>query len=194
MVASRAFGHRIRGSVRVLLTTLAAVAVVACSQTATQSPTAAPTTTGGPRASAAASPVLSGVLVSERWCLNSTDEVANAIGEKVSGLAGAEVPGLGGGCTYTAANGAIVLSQAIITGPAALGTFNGAKLAEGAIVLSGVGDEAVLVTARGPMVIRLGRIVISMTVTPTSELNDSAKLRTAFEQLGKAAVQRIPPE
>ena len=193
MVASSAFGHRIRHAAHVVLAMVAAIAVVACSQTTTPSPSVAPSTS----AAASSSPVASGTSggpVSERWCLNTADEVTSAIGEKVTSLAGAEVPGLGGGCAYTAANGATVLSQAILTGPPALGTFNGAKIAEGAIVLNGVGDEAVLVTARGPMVVRRGRVVISMTVTPTSELNDTTKLRSAFEQLGKAAVQRLPEE
>jgi hypothetical protein len=153
--------------------------------------------TPSPSSAASSSPAASdsnGGPVAERWCLNTADEVSNAIGEKVTGLTGSEVPGLGGGCAYTAADGNTVLSQAILTGPAALGTFNGAKIADGAIVLDGVGDEAVLVTARGPMVIRQGRVVVSMTVTPTSELNDTAKLRAAFEQLGKAAMKRLPLE
>jgi hypothetical protein len=180
-----------RHAPKLTLVTLA-MALAACAPNASS---AAPSTAAGtsaPPAGSGAAPA-SG-LSAERWCLDTAAEVSAAIGVKVSAPMGYEVPGIGGGCAYNDETGAPVATVAVFTSRAALSTFSAAQIVQGATPLYGVGDEAVLITGRGPLVIRAGNVVVSITVSPTSTMNDVSRLRAAFETLGRAAVQRIPPE
>jgi hypothetical protein len=153
------------GAKRVSWALLVLATVGACSPTTSPSPSVAP---------------------------SSTSPVATALGIQVSSGTGTEVPGLGGGCTYIGDDGSPALIESVLTSPAALSTFNAGAIAQSAIPVAGVGDKAVLVTQRGPFVIRQGNVVITLSIAPRSSLNDTARLRAAFETLGRAATQRIP--
>ncbi len=189
----------------VALMLVATLVLVGCSSTnapssAAGSPAAAASASAAAEASTAAAasssaePNASTITVgggANRWCLNTVQEASAALGQTVTAMLGADVPGLGGGCNYSAADGTPVLSLAIITSPSAATTLQGAKLTPGITSVSGVGDEAILVSQAGPFVIRKGNVVISMTIVPTGAM-DAAKMPGAYEQLGKAAVERIP--
>jgi hypothetical protein len=59
-------------------------------------------------------------------------------------------------------------------------------------VVSGVGDEAVLVSPGGPLVAIKGTSLVSMgPLAPATLMSDPAAYRAAAEQLGAAAMARL---
>lgn len=126
------------------------------------------------------------------FCLNTPDEVASALGVPAPSASGAENPGFGGGCLYTAADGSLVWSIGIVPLTAAGDPIAAALQTEGAVAISGIGDSAVLVSAQGPLVFKRGTWIVSSGGTPALAIaSDAAAYRAAMETLARAAATRI---
>ena len=102
-----------------------------------------------------------------------------------------DAPGVGGGCLYSDGAGTFVYAISVVTAPGAVGTFDAAKLQAGAAVIDGIGDDAVLVSPGGPLVILKGSKFASIGPTTPALMSDPAAYRSAVEQLGAAAAGRM---
>jgi hypothetical protein len=137
------------------------------------------------------------VAGSAKWCLNTVEEVAAAVGVAVTAAAGSDAPGIGGGCVYTNAAGTPIYGISVVS-PAPAGMFAGFKAGKGATSVSGIGDDALLVTPAGPLAVLKGQTVASLAILPTSGMGDPnsgvgdlSKVRAALESLAKAAADRM---
>lgn len=176
-----------------LLALMAIALLVACSNTPS-----GPAETDAPDAPAATQPDGDdgdGGGAAEDFCLNTTDEVGAALEVEVTQATSTANEGFGGGCTYYDSDNALVYALAVITGQGtADDTVEAGRQTEGAIEISGIGDEAVLVSPVGPLVVRVGDTLISQGPTST-ELpisDDDDAVREAMENLARAAVGRLP--
>lgn len=127
------------------------------------------------------------------WCLNTAPEVEAAL--SVSGVVGtsSETPGMGGGCFYATADGTPVHAIAVVNAANFQSTFDAGKQQPGAVQISGIGKDAVLVSPQGPLVILTDKGLISMgPVGPADVMADAGAYRTAVESLGRTAVSRLP--
>lgn len=125
-----------------------------------------------------------------KWCLNTVEEVSAAIGGAAVTAAGTETPGIGGGCLYTTADGKFVYSIATVTSQGAADTFRAAKTGQGVVVVTGIGDDAILMSPQGPLAILKGTAFISLGTLPDSGITE-ADWRAKNEALGKAAAGRL---
>jgi hypothetical protein len=176
------------------------VTLAACSSGA---PAATTTAQSDAPASAAASAAASDSAVSSEpadnggtggetdWCLNTVEEVAAAIDAEVAEAVSTDATGIGGGCIYNGADGTPVYAMSVVTAEGAVSTFDASKNAEGATSIDGIGDDAVLISAGGPLAVLKGGTFISLgAFGPIME--DPAAFRAAMEELGKAAADRLP--
>lgn len=127
------------------------------------------------------------------WCLNTAPEVEAAL--HVTGVvaSGNGSAGLGGGCTYSLADGSLVHAVSVINSTGFDATFDAGKQTPGVVEISGMGKGALLMSPQGPLVILTDKGLISMgPVGPAELMADAAAYRTAVETLGKAAVARMP--
>ncbi len=171
------------------LVALLAVGLAACSGT--------PATTASPdgnTASATSSASTDGGGSSggdSQWCLNTKDEVASTLGVEVTDVVGTDAPGVGGGCFYNGPDGTPVHAISVITAASAADTFNAARSQTGAETIDGIGDDAVLVSSGGPLIVLKGDSVISMGPLGAIQ-QDATAFRAAVEELGRAAADRLP--
>ena len=126
-----------------------------------------------------------------QWCLNTQEEVASTLDVEVADVVGTDSPGLGGACLYNAADGTPVHAISVITAASAVDTFNAARSQTGAETIDGIGDDAVLVSTGGPLIVLKGDSVISMGPLGAIQ-QDAGAFRTAVEELGRAAADRLP--
>ena len=127
------------------------------------------------------------------WCLNTVDEVSAALEIEVAEAAGNDAPGVGGGCLYNAADGSLAYGISVVTADGASGAFQAAKGGDGVETIGGIGDDAVLVSPGGPLAVLKGDAFISIgAVPPVPIIDDAAAYRAALEELGRAAVGRLP--
>jgi len=125
-----------------------------------------------------------------KWCLNTPEEVSAAIGGAAVTAAGSDVPGVGGSCLYTTADGKLVHAIATVTSEGAASTFQAAKSGQGVVVVTGIGDDAIIMSPQGPLAILKGSAFISMGTLPDSGITE-ADWRAKNEALGKAAAGRL---
>lgn len=125
-----------------------------------------------------------------KWCLNTAEEVSVAIGGTAVTAAGSDVPGVGGSCLYTTADGKLVHAIATVTSEGAAATFQAAKSGQGVVVVTGIGDDALIMSPQGPLAILKGSAFISMGTLPDSGITE-ADWRAKNETLGKAAAGRL---
>lgn len=130
------------------------------------------------------------------FCLNTDDEVSCALEVDVAESVSTPNPGFGGGCLYNNADGNLVHAIAVVpAGATGQGTIDAAQDG-GAPTIDGIGDDAVLMSAQGPLAIVKGDWVISTgigvaaTTVPIS--SNPAAFRAALEELGRSAVNRLP--
>ena len=126
-----------------------------------------------------------------QWCLNTTDEVASTLDVEVTDAVGTDAPGVGGGCFYNGPDGTPVHAISVITAASAADTFNAAKSQAGAETIDGIGDDAVLVSSGGPLIVLKGDSVISMGPVGAIQ-QDATAFRAAVEELGRTAADRLP--
>lgn len=158
--------------------------------TATSAPTGTTPTTGATEAPPATQP---GGATTTDWCLNSPPEVEAALHVMGVVATGSDTPGVGGGCLYTLADGTMVHAVSVVTSQGYEATFESGKQTPGVVEISGIGNGAILMSALGPLVILTDSGLISMGPTgPDDIMADPAKYRTAVEELGRAAVARMP--
>lgn len=124
------------------------------------------------------------------WCLNTTAEVSAAIGGTAVTATSSDLPGLGGACNYTTVDGKFVYIASAVTDGSAAATFDAARQTQGVVFISGIGDEAVLMTAQGPLVVRKGNAFISLGTLPDSGITE-ADWRSKNEELARAAIARL---
>jgi hypothetical protein len=181
---------------RAALIPLAAMSLLAaCSGS---SSTAAPGATTGAGATTPAATVAPGATTTggaggaTDWCLNTAAEVETALG--VTGVisSGSDAPGIGGGCSYTDSAGILVYSIAVVSTGNFQETFDVAKQTPGAVPITGLGKDAVLISSAGPLAILIDNGVVSLGPTLPALLTDAAGYRTAAEALAKQAVTRLP--
>jgi hypothetical protein len=183
---------------RVLLAPAALLLVAACSSggassaPATGGTAATPAPPAGSAAPSGAPSAATGAGIGgdTDFCWNTIEEVSAVLGVEVTTAQGAEAAGVGGGCNYSTADGSLVYAISTVTSSAAQ-TFEAAKGTEGAVVVTGVGDGAVLMSAGGPLIVRVGDVVLSLGPLPMSGVTDPEEYRKAAEELGKAAVARM---
>lgn len=126
------------------------------------------------------------------FCLNTTEEVSEALDVEAVEAAGTQNANVGGGCSYTTSDGTLVYAIAVIIGQNAEATIAAGLQTEGAVEIDGIGDEAVLMSAGGPLVVRVGDTIISQGPLPgVPNYDDAAAMRAAMEELGRAAADRL---
>ena len=135
-----------------------------------------------------------GDMSGEDFCLNTPEEVEAALEVDVSEATGNVNADTGGGCLYYAENQILVYAIAVVSGQgAADDTINAGRETEGVVEIEGIGDEALLMSRLGPLVVRIGDTIISQG--PTADVPDSddqAAMRAAMEELARAAADRLP--
>ncbi|MDQ3688757.1 MAG: hypothetical protein M3406_01725 [Chloroflexota bacterium] len=169
--------------------------LAACSSAAPAAPTTSQSdaTASAPPASApaASAPTAGGEDGETDWCLNTVEEVAAAIDAEVAEAVSTDATGIGGGCIYNGPDATPVYAMSVVTAEGAVATFDAAKNGEGAVTIDGIGDDAVLISAGGPLAVLKGSTFISLgAFGPIME--DPAAFRAAMEELGKAAADRLP--
>lgn len=190
--------HPMDRSIRPALGVLAALALATLAACSSGAPAPTATAEADTTAPAAASePATSSAPAGNGgdntdWCLNTVEEVAAAIDIEVTEGAGTDAPGIGGGCTYTNADGSLGYAISVVTAEGAVSTFEAAKNADGAESISGIGDDAVLISAQGPLAVLKGSTFISIGALGVPIIEDAAAYRTALEELGRAAIDRLP--
>jgi hypothetical protein len=127
---------------------------------------------------------------SSKWCLDTNDEVTAAFGQAITTATGADVPGSGGSCIYTAGSNPILAIS--VVQPAPPGIMSGLLGGQMFKQLSGIGDAAALASHIGPLALQKGNTVVLLTIMPGLDTSDDSKMQSALEQLAKAAVARIP--
>lgn len=127
----------------------------------------------------------------DRYCLNTVDEVASALGVEVSTADGVANPGLGGGCMYNGPDGMPVMAISVIDNESAADAFEGYRQYEGAEEISGIGDAALFLPLNEMVGIafKKGDVVASLGPTRALELTGDA-LRAAVETLARQAADR----
>lgn len=124
-------------------------------------------------------------------CLNTPEEVSAALQIGSVTAAGTATPGGGGGCTYVTADN-VGYAIAVVIGAGAAATIQGGLAAPGAVEITGIGDQAVLMSPAGPLVVRKGDTIISQGPAGNLPiLADAAAARKAMEDLARAAVGRL---
>ena len=126
------------------------------------------------------------------FCLNTPDEVADALGvETPTGVSTAN-PGFGGGCIYSTTGDVLVYSIAFVPANAGgMDTIEVGLQTPGAVEVQGIGERAVLMSAMGPLAYRKGDWVVSTGPGVNLLNNDAAALRAALETLARAQVDRF---
>src|SRR2546423_3482526 len=127
---------------------------------------------------------------STKWCLNTNDEVTAAFGKAVTATTGADLPGTGGTCLYTAASQPVLIIAVYQNATPAVfgGLLNGQKFKD----LSGIGDKAALASRIGPLAFQKGNTAVLLTIMPGVDMTNDAKIQSGLEQLAKPDVDRIP--
>ncbi|HEY7589819.1 MAG TPA: hypothetical protein VH723_02430 [Candidatus Limnocylindrales bacterium] len=150
--------------------------------------------TGGatPESSAPAGSADTGVGLggANQWCLNTPEEVAAAIGGMQVTASGTDAPGVGGGCIYTAADGKMPYALSVVSNDTATQTFEAAKIQQGAVVISGIGQGAILVSPAGPLVVLQNGKLASLGFTPDAGVSQS-EMQARLEELARAAAGRM---
>jgi hypothetical protein len=125
------------------------------------------------------------------FCLVTPEEVAAALQVDAPTPVGNENPGFGGGCFYSAADGALVYSIGVV--PASGGDLIAAGLqTQGAVAVPDLGEGAVLVSPQGPLVFKKGDWYVTTGGTPDLPIaSDAAAYRAALEALARMADERM---
>jgi hypothetical protein len=131
-----------------------------------------------------------GANASSKWCLATNNEVTAAFGQAITTATGADVPGTGGSCIYTAGSNPILAIT--VVQPAPPGIMSGLLGGQMFKQLSGIGDAAALASHIGPLALQKGNTVVLLTIMPGLDTGDDSKVQTGLEQLAKSAVGRIP--
>jgi hypothetical protein len=175
----------------IALALLATTAFAACSSS--------PSASGAPSAPLASQPASMEPVASSDpgtgpssrdWCLNTPEEVSAAIGGAAVTATSSDVPGVGGACNYALADGRLVYAVAVVQSEGAVSTFQAAKSTQGVVTVSGIGDDALLMSPQGPLAILKGTSFISLGTLPDSGITE-ADWRAKNEALGKAAAGRL---
>ena len=176
----------------IALAILATFAFAACSSSPSAS--GAPSAPVASQPNGASQPVASsepGTGPSSRdWCLNTPEEVSAAIGGAAVTATSSDVPGVGGACNYALADGKLVYAVAVVQSEGAVSTFQAAKSTQGVVAVSGIGDDAIIMSPQGPLAILKGTSFISLGTLPDSGITE-ADWRAKNEALGKAAAGRL---
>ena len=160
---------------------------------ATVGPGATTTTTTTDTSAATTSAETTAAGGADAWCLNTAPEVEAALHVIGVVATGNGAVGVGGGCTYSLADGVLVHAISVINSTGFEATFEAGKATPGVVEISGIGKAALLMSPQGPLVILTDKGLISMGPTgPADLMADAAAYRTAVETLGKAAVARMP--
>ena len=112
--------------------------------------------------SASASPSADTSAGGNGICLNTAEEVSQIVGVEVGEPVSVDVADAAGACNYPGPDGQSIYAIAVFTSTAAADALAGAKNTPGAVSVSGLGDEAVHVPPRGPLVVRVDDTVVSL--------------------------------
>lgn len=181
------------GRLRLPMTVLALLALVACGGTASSSAAAQ----GGSDATATPAPAGGGGSTGGDFDLCtalSLDEVSAAAGVEVTDTSTASSAGVSS-CNYLTADGSPVVGNTLTTSNAVINAvemFEANLGAEGAEQISGVGDRAVMVGSDTFPILWVlkGDKLLAMSVL--AEELDAAGKRDATTELAKLAVDRLP--
>jgi hypothetical protein len=150
----------------------------------------APSAATEPSSAAQSTGTGAGAAASSKWCLDTNDEVTAALGQAITTATGADVPGSGGTCIYTAGSNPILAIS--VVQPAPPGIMSGLLGGQMFKQLSGIGDAAALASHIGPLALQKGNTVVLLTIMPGLDTGDDSKVQAGLEQLAKSAVARIP--
>jgi hypothetical protein len=125
------------------------------------------------------------------FCLNTPDEVASAFGVDAPTALNSPNPGFGGGCLYNTANTMVYSIGIVPANAGGVDTMAAAKQTPGAVEIDGIGEDAVLMSAQGPLVYKKGDWIVSTGGGLEQIEMDPAAYRTALETLARAGVDRF---